>query len=153
MKKTATLAVVGGDLRQAYLARLLQADGHSVGVYALERQQFPEKIYDVKNPKVQFAQMDAVILPMPVTVDGVYLNAPLSNAPYHIETILDAIPPEKLVLCGAASPAVLAHAAGNQLHCMDYLQREELAIRNAVPAALVNLSRIRRADAISTHIG
>ncbi len=135
MKKTATLAVVGGDLRQACLARLLLEDGHSVGVYALERQQFPEKIYDVKNPKVQFAKMDAVILPMPVTVDGIYLNAPLSNAPYHMETILDSIPPEKVVLCGAASPQVCAQAESNRLKCMDYLQREELAIRNAVPTA------------------
>ena len=41
-----------------------------------------------------------------------------------------------LVLAGAASDAVRAHAAQNSLRLIDYLTREELAIRNAVPAAL-----------------
>ena len=30
MNQSATLAVVGGDVRQAYLASLLRADGHTV---------------------------------------------------------------------------------------------------------------------------
>ena len=44
--------------------------------------------------------------------------------------------PRMLVLAGAASDAVRAHAAQNSLRLIDYLTREELAIRNAVPAAL-----------------
>ena len=37
MGKSLKLAIVGGDERQAYLARLAQADGHSVRTFALER--------------------------------------------------------------------------------------------------------------------
>ena len=37
MNQSTTLAVVGGDVRQAYLAELLHEAGHTVRTFALER--------------------------------------------------------------------------------------------------------------------
>lgn len=37
MNQSTTLAVVGGDVRQAYLAELLYEAGHTVRTFALER--------------------------------------------------------------------------------------------------------------------
>ena len=135
MKKAAVLAVVGGDLRQGSLARLLRADGHEVSVFALERQEFENGIETIHDPRASFARAEAVILPMPVLQDEKHLNAPLSNAPHRIETILDCIPPGKPVLGGSVVPAVRERAALRQIDVKDYLTREELAIRNAVPTA------------------
>lgn len=36
MNQSTTLAVVGGDVRQAYLAELLHEAGHTVRTFALE---------------------------------------------------------------------------------------------------------------------
>lgn len=135
MKRSTTITVVGGDLRQVCLARLLAEDGHSVSVYALERQTFSDPITVLHDPKVQFAPAKAIVLPMPVAKDSTYLNAPLSNASHRLRTIFDAIPSGKTVLCGAASPAIFAYAQTNHLRLIDYLKREELAVRNAVPTA------------------
>ncbi len=141
MKKAAALAVVGGDLRQAYLARLLRADGHEVSVYALERQAMDPKIHVIHDPKTDFAEAEAVILPMPVLQDEKHLNAPLSNAPHRIETIFDCIPSGKLALGGSVQPSVRERAAVCHVELRDYLTREELAIKNAVPAALAKVPR------------
>ena len=37
MNQSTTLAVVGGDVRQAYLAELLHEAGHTVRTFALDR--------------------------------------------------------------------------------------------------------------------
>lgn len=135
MKKAAALAVVGGDLRQGSLARLLREDGHKVSVFALERQEFENGIEIIHDPRTAFACAGAVILPMPVLQDEKHLNAPLSNAPHRIETILDCIPSGTLVLGGSVTNSVQERASRAQLQIKDYLTREELAIRNAVPTA------------------
>ena len=136
MKKSASLTVIGGDMRQAFLAQLLSEDGHRIAVSALERHRFDSRIIRASAPGFGMdAGVHAVILPMPTERDEGMLNAPLSNTSYHIQTILDAIPPGMLVLAGAASENVRSHAAQNHLHLIDYLAREELAIRNAVPTA------------------
>ena len=57
------------------------------------------------------------------------LNPPQKEAVLHTEGPL-------LVLAGAASDSLRTHATQNQLRLIDYLAREELAIRNAVPVAL-----------------
>lgn len=133
MEKTATLALVGGDVRQTYLAQLLLDAGHTVQTYALERSPIAgcKALYDLRQG---LKETDAVILPMPLLGTGETLNAPLSNAPHNAYHILDAIPSGTLTLGGSISFAIHARAVQNELTMVDYLAREELAIRNAVPS-------------------
>lgn len=136
MKKSTSLAVIGGDLRQAFLAQLFHEDGHQVTVSALDRHQFDSDIRRAAAPDFGVSDhTQAVILPIPAEREEGLLNAPLSNTSYHIQTILDSLPPGTLVLAGAVSEHLRRHAAQNDLHLVDYLAREELAIRNAVPTA------------------
>ena len=135
MKRTASLALIGGDLRQAVLAERLAADGHTVSVCALERHDFPPIVTPFSTPERCPADVQAVILPMPVLRDEVHLNAPLANAALSLGPVLDALPPETLVLAGAVTDGVRRRAERARLHIIDYLKREELAIRNAVPTA------------------
>ena len=146
MKEHAKITVIGGDLRQAFLAEQLASDGHEVTVSALERHKFPPGLVDECTRLDRcLPGADAIALPMPVACDEQHLNAPLSNASLSLDTVLDTISPGTLVLCGAASPAVRARASRNQLRLFDYLDREELAIRNAVPTALSILLNSRAA--------
>lgn len=141
MKQTASLALIGGDLRQAVLAGQFAADGHTVAVCALERHEFPAGVASFARPEQCPAGVQAVILPMPVLRDELHLNAPLANAALPVSRVLDALPPGMLVLGGAVPDPVRRRAERAQLRIIDYLQREELAIRNAVPAALAVLPR------------
>lgn len=132
MNKSAILAVAGGDVRQAYLADLLCADGHEVRTYALERHPVKGCI-SVSEPRACFTGVQAVILPLPVQQGEAQLNAPLSNATHALGEILDAVPAGTLTLAGAAPFWLHARAVQNDLRLIDYLSRDELAIRNAVP--------------------
>ena len=132
MNQSATLAVVGGDIRQAYLAGLLCADGHTVRTFALERHPI-EGCAAVSDLRSCFSDVQAVILPLPVQHGNAQLNAPLSNTPYSLSEVLDAIPASTVTLAGSVPFGVHARAVQNNLRLIDYLARDELAIRNAVP--------------------
>lgn len=134
MSQSASLAVVGGDVRQAHLAALLHADGHTVRTFALERHP-PEGCTPANDPRTCFAGVQAVILPLPVQHGDAQLNAPLSNAPHPLADVLDAIPADTLTLAGSVPFWVHARAVQNNLRLTDYLSRDELAFRNAVPVS------------------
>ena len=123
--------VIGGDPRQAALAKALADDGHIVHTYALERGVEAALVSDSLDLA---AQADCVILPLPAA-DGELLNAPLSAYQPPLTQILDAMVPGQLLCAGLPSPHLLQQAQQRQLKLVDYFAREELAIANAVPTS------------------
>ncbi len=130
--------VVGGDLRCRALAQALAQDGHTVHTYALGEVGSPagavsnlsssETLEGVKGA-------DCVILPLPAQ-KGELLNAPLASSPPPLSQVLDALAPGQLCCAGRVSPELKQEAEARGLRLADYFAREELAVANAVPAAL-----------------
>ncbi len=131
MKHELNVWVIGGDLRQAKLAELLQNDGHTVHTYGLERA--PEAAWEGEPCLTGVELADCVVLPLPVTGDGAMLNAPLSKAVRPLTQVLDALRPGQIVCAGRVDGQTLAMARERGLILHDYFAREELAVANAVP--------------------
>ena len=102
MGKSLTLAVIGGDERQVFLASLALADGHAVRTFALDR----------------------------ANIEGAAI---CSDAASDVMQVLDAIPAGVPAFGGAVPFRLHARAVQCGVRLIDYLSREELAIRNAVP--------------------
>lgn len=132
MKHTLTFALAGGDVRQAYLGELLEAGGARVQTIGLERSGTQLEAGDMRSV---FAEADVILLPMPVLAARGRLNTPLANAPYKLTDILDAIPAGKPVFGGSVPQMVRDMAARRGIVVQDYLEREELALLNAIPTA------------------
>ena len=126
--------LLGGDRRQAELARLLAADGHAVHTWALEEGLPNEAAGDARQPPGELSLADCVILPLPAA-DGAALHSPLS--PFHptLEQVFSALVPGQLVLAGMAGPELTALAYERGVRLLDYFAREELTVANAVPTA------------------
>jgi len=126
--------VIGGDLRQAKLAELLLADGHTVHSYALDA--LPEPGEVPLEPSLSGAELSqCVVLPLPVSGEEGLLNAPLSAQRHLISEILDALRPGQIVCAGMVTPHVAGLAEERRLQIHDYFAREELAVANAIPTA------------------
>jgi len=124
--------VIGGDLRQAKLAELLLADGHTVHTYALEQTPEPgEAPMETTLKGVELSH--CVVLPLPVTGEEGMLNAPLCAQRLALSEILDALRPGQLVCAGMVTDHIAALAAERGLTIHDYFAREELAVANAIP--------------------
>jgi dipicolinate synthase subunit A len=128
-------AVIGGDMRQAKLAELLAADGHSVSTFAIDKIRLEGSV--TQKTLIREAADDAgcVIMPLPVTSREGMLNSPLSGGLHTTREILSVLRPEQILCAGRIDAATreLADSMGIQL--IDYLEREELAVANAVAAA------------------
>lgn len=133
MRHTLTFALAGGDVRQVYLGEMLAADGNRVQTVGLERHE--TALPSCSDYRALFAEVDVILLPMPVMGTRGRLNAPLANAPYRLTDLLDAIPAGKTVYGGSVPNMVHQMAARRGITVTDYLQREELALRNAIPTA------------------
>lgn len=125
--------VIGGDLRQAKLAELLQADGHTVHTYALERAGEPLPLAEETLAGAELA--DCVVLPLPAAGAGALLNAPLSEREHPMVQVLNALRPGQLLCAGRVDPRTRDQAEVRGLCVHDYFLREELAVANAVPTA------------------
>lgn len=121
-------AIIGGDQRQRHLAQLLRADGHTVLTALLGGAD------DV--PLEAATGADCVILPLPVSRDGVSLHTPLWEGSVPLTALYPLLPGGAQVLCGGNVDTVLRETFAMQgLTLLDYYDREEVQIANAVPTA------------------
>ena len=125
-----TMAVLGGDMRQVYLAQLLAAGGRDIVTWGLEKGGAP-----CAAPLHRALEAQVLILPLPVC-RGDALNLPLTDTRLEAEELWSRLRPGQLLLGGMAGelPARLREERG--LTLLDYYGREELQIANAVPTAL-----------------
>ena len=97
--------IVGGDLRQRALARLLREDGHTVHIAALEGEGL---VAEPLGPGLALAH--CVILPLPVTRRGEILHTPLSREEVTLPQLLDWLEPGQVLCGGMVDPQAAAAA-------------------------------------------
>lgn len=122
------ISVIGGDLRQLTLATLLKQDGYTVKIAGFDKgpgnsNKTADNIWD----------SDILIFPIPVSHDGIYVNAPYSEKPILIEP--EKFSGSKLILGGNISEKTAGIFDNAKVRYIDYLKREELMIKNAIPTA------------------
>lgn len=127
MKRRAT--VLGGDMRQVHLARLLQQDGWAVQTWGLERGGGPESV-----PLQQALEPELLILPLPVSREG-QLYLPLTDSVLATEALWPRLRGDQLLLGGMTGPLGQRLWLEHGLTLLDYYQREEVQLLNAVPTA------------------
>ena len=124
MKKT--VCVLGGDLRQETVRKLLTEENFAVTALGLSEG-------NISLDKIKKA--DILIFPIPASTDGVTLNAPLAKTKTGLSDIIGAIDKNCLVL-GAKMPKNAVEAIEKRgIRYIDYFEREELIIQNAIPTA------------------
>ena len=115
--------IVGGDLRQRALARLLREDGHTVHIAALEGEGL---VAEPLGPGLALAH--CVILPLPVTRRGEILHTPLSREEVTLPQLLDWLEPGQVLCGGMVDPQAAAAAQARGLRLLDYYAREECMV-------------------------
>lgn len=86
------VSVIGGDLRQLTVAKLLKAEGYHVFLYGFDKDIQLETL-ECETDKDLVLSADIVILPVPVTFDGNTINSPYAKEPMIIDDFLSEINP------------------------------------------------------------
>lgn len=127
-------AVVGGDRRSELLCSLLDADGHRVSSFALERARLPSAVLKAGCLQGCVYGADCVVLPVPAESGGL-VNTPLSDGVLNMGETLGALWPGQLVCGGKFSEDSCALAARARLRAEDMLKRSDFAAGNAAITA------------------
>lgn len=129
-----TFAVVGGDLRQAWLAGRLAQKGYRVHAALLDREvELSPRVHKEQKLEQAVEPADVVVLPLPASVDGQKVNAPFAQNGAELKALFGLLK-GKLVLAGKTEN-IAGIAALNGVETVDYFAREELAVLNSVPTA------------------
>ena len=137
------IAVLGGDKRQYSAAHQLAVLGFPVLIWGLPHT--TEDMGDIvwaSDWRSAVAEADAVLLPLPVSLDGLRINLSLleqssPNAVYdlRITHLLEAMHPGQILFCGRIPPACKAYAEEMGFSPIDYSENELFQLRNARPTA------------------
>ena len=135
MDKNKIILVAGGDLRQVYLARIL-AQTNKVYIIGFDRNVIPEGNLIFLDSLLSLSErVDYIILPLPASNDGVLVNTPFFNHSLALENLNSVINENGIVFGGKFSEMVKGIFEKHKITTIDYLDREEMAVMNAVPTA------------------
>ena len=129
-----TISVIGGDLRQLTVAKALKEEGYHIFLYGFDKDINLEGMENEDDLDYVLSS-DIIILPIPITYDGCNINMPYSLSPLSLEDFLDGLNPSALVFGGQFKPDLAKALDEKGVKYCDYLNREELAIKNAIPTA------------------
>lgn len=127
--------IIGGDLRQIYLAKKLQKDKNEVFVCGFENFVGFDKL-KLKSLKISdlISSSKYIILPVPASRNKKFINAPFSNSDIVLSEKLFLNLKNKVVFAGIVS-SLIEDVKPSGLHIRDYYQREDFLIPNALLTA------------------
>ncbi len=124
--------IVGGDLRSLYLAELLKKEYHRVEIYG-----FDKKLSN--NNHINLTQMmtnsDIIVCGLPLAQAGGLVNMPFSEEALPVHTLIEMIPDNALFVAGKIERDIRETLTKRGIRYLDLLDREEMAVLNAIPAA------------------
>lgn len=127
--------VIGGDLRNVKLAEFIAAEGNSVNIYGFSKAGFEVKIKQSNTIAEAIDQSDVVIGPIPCSNDNELINAPFHSEKIYINEVFKCMNKNQLFIAGRISEKIVHLAQVYNVYTVDMLERDEMAILNAIPTA------------------
>jgi len=133
--KNRKFTIVGGDLRSVKLACLIASQGNTVNIYGFKNASFDTEINECDNLDKAIEEADVIIGPIPCSVDNETLNAPFHNQRIFIKDIFKKMSKSQLFIAGRISDKIAQLAQVYNVYSIDLLEREDMAVLNAIPTA------------------
>lgn len=131
MLKIKSLAVIGGDLRQKYLAEYLIRNGYHVNTFS----DFYDGAVKYSSVRECIRSSDGVILPLPITKDHKIIYSNEINEPIPVDEVLNDNLRHRIVFGGKADAVTLQFMEENEVVFYDYFKMEDMTVKNAFATA------------------
>ena len=136
MKQDIKIGVIGGDTRQLVVAHELARDGFRVGCFGVPKNDGRYGCFtEYTSLEGCVGGCKAVVLGVPASTDGKWINCPPNDYAISLKALLDAMQPGQLLLGGRLNSSISAMAEKYCIKTIDYFDSEELAVLNAIPTS------------------
>jgi dipicolinate synthase subunit A len=127
--------VIGGDLRNVKLAEAISADGSQVNIFGFKNAGFESKLSENKDLQEAIDDSEIVIGPIPCSNDNETLNAPFHPEKILMNEVFKTMKKNQLFIAGRISEKISHLGEAFYVYSIDMLEREEMAVLNAIPTA------------------
>lgn len=128
--------VLGGDLRQLNMAEALEKEGFLIDLTGFDAAYLEAIALPYRNLEdIRWREYEMIVLPLPVSRDDKVFNTPLFHGSIPLERVFDHLSSDQVVVGGLFSQQLKQRFSKAGIKAWDYFDREELAVRNAVPTA------------------
>ena len=129
------ISVIGGDARIVELVKILRKNQNDMCLYGMEKSEQLREFNHAKNIEAALQYSDLVVTSIPMSKDGIWVNAPFSNQEISVEELLNVAKNKKIIM-GNLTDEIKQHVrAENNNEICDLMKCEELTILNAIPTA------------------
>lgn len=132
-------AVIGGDLRQVYLAEELAKSQKRTIYHALIKppKQLSDTTFLVSAPSIETAIHSArcIICPIPFSKDGLYLNQNVLEKPLSLDALLDMLTTKQAFFAGCIPDEFKITANEKGVFTYDFMKNNSLALFNTIATA------------------
>jgi dipicolinate synthase subunit A len=124
--------IIGGDMRSVYLSELLKKEYHRVEMYGFEKKQPDTKN---KNLSLMISDANVIICGIPLESAGGLVNMPFSAEALPVNALIEMMSSEVFFVAGKIEKEIRKQLDDRRIQYIDLLDREEMAVLNAIPAA------------------
>ncbi len=136
MYETVKIGILGGDVRQITLARRLGEIGFECAAWGLDADADIGKAVRCWDWKGAVRGSKAVILPLPASRDGIYINSPFETSDrVLLARLIDELSADTVLIGGKFDLDTINAVKARRISVFDYNESEEFQIKNAVLTA------------------
>ncbi len=122
-------------MRSVKLAELISEDLNTVNIYGYKNAGFEMRLTENEDLQAAIDDSDIVIGPLPCSNDNETLFAPFHPEKIYINEVFKIMKKNQLFIAGRISDKIAHLAEAYNVYDIDILEREEMAVLNAIPTA------------------
>lgn len=127
--------VIGGDIRSIKLANLIAQEGYKVNIYGFNNASFNTGLSESPDMNTAIGESDFVIGPLPFSNDNETINAPFHQGKIYINEVFQTMKKNQIFIAGKISEKVQHLAEIYNVNTIDIIEREDMAVLNAIPTS------------------
>lgn len=129
------LLALGGDMRIVKMAESMAKEGLLISGFAFGSVPLDKRVRIQENLSEAAKQAEIIILGLPCTRDGLTVDAPFYDEKIYFKDLFKMMDKAQILIGGMLGEKVKALARLYNIAYIDYFDREELQISNAIPTA------------------
>ena len=128
-------AILGGDLRQVYMANEFIARKYSVITFGLTSPELDSSCYSTNSLSEAMNSCQKLITPIPISRDRFHITALDTNLDLTIETLCSLLTPEHILYGGCFTAELKNYCRANHIIYYDFMETEEIVLYNTIATA------------------
>lgn len=129
------IAVLGGDIRQAYMVQIFRQKNLSVITYGLTHPMIKDICIQGQTMKETIQSSMTLVSAIPFSKDGIVIPSLTSASDMTIDCFLDTAFCGQMLFAGMISPNIRSHCKQTKINYYDFMEDDCIAIANGIATA------------------